>query len=101
MIKCPASGERYGAKVADGVALRHQGAENSPLKNSAPLSLTTLKTSESTSIFAASLNRASVPRILDVRSSIQAPAGRIVGLDQEDYGSKTNGAFLQADLVDE
>ena len=24
-----------------------------------------------------------------------------MGLDQEDYGSKTNGAFLEADLVDE
>ena len=56
MIRCPACGERRGAMAADSDELRHQGAENSPLKNSAPSSLTTLKTSESTSIGTASPN---------------------------------------------
>ena len=50
MIKCPVPAERKCSFAADGEELKHQGAENSPLKNSAPLSLTDFKTSESTSI---------------------------------------------------
>src|SRR5512143_899218 len=76
MIRCPAPGERYSAKSFDGAALRHQGAENSALKNKAPLRLTSLKTSESTSIFIAYLNTAFVPRIPDDRSNIRGPVCR-------------------------
>src|SRR5512143_854533 len=88
MIRCPAPGERYSAKSFDGAALRHQGAENSALKNKAPFRLTSLKTSESTSIFIAYLNTASVPRIRDDGSNIQQPIGRTLRLDNKQYGSK-------------
>src|SRR6476661_2074757 len=50
MIKCPAWSERQAVIAADSDDLKHHGAENSPLKNSAPSSLTAFNTSESTSI---------------------------------------------------
>ena len=50
MIKCPAAGERCGTMAADSDERRHQGAENSALKNSAPSNFTALRTSESTSM---------------------------------------------------
>jgi ubiquinone/menaquinone biosynthesis C-methylase UbiE len=69
--------------AADWDERKHQGAENSPLKNSAPSSLTTLSTSESTSI-KKSLAAIWVfePRILDARSSIQGRPGRILETDR-------------------
>jgi hypothetical protein len=51
MMRCPGVGERYGPRPFNPEFMRHHGAENSALKKSAPSSLTTLKTSESTSIF--------------------------------------------------
>src|SRR5262245_51459179 len=51
MIRCPAVGERYGTSAFDGDELGHHGSENSALKNSAPSSLTSFKTSDKTSIW--------------------------------------------------
>jgi hypothetical protein len=68
--------------------LSHHGAENSPLKNSAPSSLTALKTSESTSILAAYRDWAFVTRMWDDGSSIRDPADRIVELDREQCGPR-------------
>ena len=51
----PNKDERYGAADKDLTECRHQGAENSPWKNSAPRSLTARKTSDSTSMHIVSL----------------------------------------------
>src|ERR1700757_4672766 len=74
MIRFPAAGARYGAIALDPEA-RHHGAVNSALKNSAPSSLTTLRTSESTSMPIASPICAFVPRIWADRSSLEPAAG--------------------------
>src|SRR5262247_1363726 len=50
MIRCPDLSVRNGARPFTPELLMHHGAENSALKKSAPSSLTSLKTSESTSI---------------------------------------------------
>ena len=70
-------------------ALRHQGAENSALKNSAPSSLTTLKTSESTSI-CHSLTELGVPcQEYGTIDQVFKTACRIVELDREVRGPIT------------
>src|SRR5215472_19233844 len=78
MIRCPAPGERKCSWAADGEELKHQGAENSALKNNAPFSLTAFRTSESTSTSIASRNWAFVSRIRDAKSNLLSRAG---GLD--------------------
>src|SRR5438128_909938 len=50
MIRCLPSAENRGATALDRLVMKLHGAENSPLKNSAPSSLTARNTSESTSI---------------------------------------------------
>src|ERR1044071_4648163 len=57
MMRCPEWGERHAVIAADSDDLKHHGAENSPWKNSAPSSLTTFSTSESTSICSGLRNR--------------------------------------------
>src|SRR5689334_9840358 len=51
----PKRANRYSAAEEDGAERRHQGAENSPLKNSAPRSFTAPRISDSTSMRSASL----------------------------------------------
>ena len=50
MMMCPAWVGRYAAIVAASGSRAHQGAANSPWKNTAPSSFTALSTSDSTSI---------------------------------------------------
>src|SRR5262249_32737242 len=78
MMRCFAPGERKCSLAAEGEELKHQGAENSALKNSAPSSLTTLKTSDSTSIFLASVKWAFRSSIRDGQSSTRDLASSLV-----------------------
>src|SRR5215813_1837167 len=78
MMRCFAPEERKCSLAAEGEELKHQGAENSALKNSAPSSLTALKTSESTSIFPASVKWAFGSSIRDDQSNEFAAAASLV-----------------------
>src|SRR5690349_10475195 len=81
MMRCFAPGDRNGALVADRGDIRHQGSENSALKNRAPSSLTARKTSERRSIYIASLNWAFLTRITDAESSSRACRGRQMSMN--------------------
>src|SRR5215469_17600195 len=50
MTRWGAPGANRGARVLDAGDAKHQGAENSAMKNNAPLSLTPLRISENASI---------------------------------------------------
>src|SRR5690348_6177101 len=88
MIKCFAPGQRKGANARDCALLRHHGAENSALKNSAPSSFTTRRTSDSTSIVCPG-ELPVLARILDGRSNIQAIQIRSVDVIRTRIQSRT------------
>src|SRR6185369_12774314 len=90
-MRCPAAGERWGAMSFDRGSLRHQGAESSALKNSAPSSLTIFKTSESTSMFDCLTQLGVCAKNTGRSIKYSRPVVRMTELDREEREAIDNG----------